>query len=143
MLLVTIRITMQQQSQQQSQQQQQQQDGLSPSTPRVLSLSGQQRVQLLTGLAQLAGVSRLAVGVTQVKQQQHQQQQQQQRQRAGSAAAAGAAAAGIASLTCTVSAVSCSCCNMLALCSSQVHWQPAVPTSCGRTVSSNSLPAPH
>jgi hypothetical protein len=102
MLLVTISITLQQ-----SQQPQQQ---LDPSLSRPCThLSGQQRVQLLTGLARLAGVSKLAVGITQVK-----QQQQQQKQHAVSAASSAVAAAGMESLTCTVSAVVIgSCCSCL------------------------------
>jgi hypothetical protein len=99
MLLVTVSITLQQQQQQR--QQQQQQRNVSPSRPCPV-MSGRQRVQLLTGLAQLAGVSRLAVGFTQVIMQQQQQQQQQQ---AACAAPGVMAAAGVASLTCTVSAM--------------------------------------
>jgi hypothetical protein len=119
MLLVTVSITLQPQSQQQ--QQQQHQPDLSLPRP-CLRLSGQQRVQLLTGLAQLAGVSKLAVGITQVKQQQ---------QHVKLASAAAGAAAGVATLTCTVSAaVSRSCCILLDGVPLQNGFQHCMHTMC-------------
>jgi hypothetical protein len=97
LLLVTIQITRKQvQEQQQYFTDHIGQSPVIPGRYNSNSLSGRHRVMLLSGLAKLAGVSRLAVGLTTVKMQQQQQQQQQ-------GPCALAAAAGVASLKCTVS----------------------------------------
>jgi hypothetical protein len=131
LLLVTVSISLKQQQQQllgpyvnlyalketaTAQQQQQQHSQVSPLG--YLSFSGQQRVLLLSGLAQLAGVDRLAVGLTRVEMQQ--QQQQQQRESSGEAVK-DKAAAGVASLTCTVSVTANGCC---------CHWLVVPASGC-------------